>query len=81
VGKASGFDDATGLKLYTMLSKMPDAGNYLHSSMPDVKKWVTPKLVAEVKYYEKTPYGILRHPVFLKLRDDKLPKSCKIQYR
>jgi len=81
VGKASGFDDATGLKLYTMLSKMPDAGNYLHSSMPDVKKWVAPKLVAEVKYYEKTPYGILRHPVFLKLRDDKMPKSCKIQYR
>jgi bifunctional non-homologous end joining protein LigD len=81
VGKASGFDDATGLKLYTMISRMPNAGNYLHSSMPGVKKWVSPKIVVEVKYYEKTPYGILRHPVFLRIRDDKSPKDCKIQYR
>jgi len=78
VGKASGFDDATGLKLYNLLSKMPDAGNYLNASVPGVKKWVAPKLVVEVKYYEKTPYGILRHPVFLRIRDDKSPKSCKI---
>lgn len=81
VGKASGFDDVTGLRLYNTLSKMPDAGNYLHSPMPDVKKWVSPKLVVEVKYYEKTPYGILRHPVFLRIREDKSPKDCKIQYR
>lgn len=81
VGKASGFDDATGLRLYNALSKMSDTGNYLHSSMPGVKKWVSPKIVVEVKYYEKTPYGILRHPVFLRIRDDKSPKDCKIQYR
>lgn len=81
IGKASGFDDATGLKLYRAVSTMPDAGNYLHSPMPDVKKWVSPKIVVEVKYYEKTPYGILRHPVFLRIRDDKSPKDCKIQYR
>lgn len=81
VGKASGFDDATGLKLFNMISKMPSMGNYLHSSMPGIKKWVSPKIVVEVKYYEKTPYGILRHPVFLRIRDDKTPKECKIQYR
>ena len=39
------------------------------------------KNLVEVKYYEKTPYGILRHPVFLRIRDDKSPKDCKIQYR
>ena len=44
VGKASGFDDITGLKLYNALSKMPDAGNYLHSPMSGVKKWVAPKI-------------------------------------
>lgn len=81
VGKASGFDDATGLQLYHALSKMPDAGNYLNASVSGVKKWVAPKIVVEVKYYEKTPYGILRHPVFLRIRNDKLPKDCKIQYR
>jgi bifunctional non-homologous end joining protein LigD len=81
IGKASGFDDATGLYLYNALSKMPNAGNYLHSSLTGIQKWVSPKIVIEVKYYEKTHYGILRHPVFLRIRDDKLPKDCKIQYR
>lgn len=81
VGKASGFNDATGLQLYNTLMRMPNAGNYLHSSLKDVIRWVAPKLVAEVKYFEKTPYGILRHPVFLRMRDDKPPKECKIQYR
>ncbi len=33
--------------------------------------WVKPKLVAEVKFAERTPAGSLRHPVFLRLRDDK----------
>jgi len=81
VGKTSGFNDATGLKLYNMIMKMPNAGNYLNSPMKDVIKWIHPKFVVEVKYYEKTPYGILRHPVFLRIRDDKLPKDSKIQYR
>jgi bifunctional non-homologous end joining protein LigD len=81
IGKASGFDDATGLKLYNAISRMPNKDNYLQSSMPGVKKWVDPRIVVEVKYYEKTPYGVLRHPVFLRIRDDKEPKDCKIQYR
>jgi bifunctional non-homologous end joining protein LigD len=81
IGKASGFNDATGLHLYNIISKMPNAGNYLNSSIPGVQKWVSPKIVVEVKYYEKTQYGILRHPVFLRIRDDKPPKECKIQYR
>src|SRR5690606_6001938 len=34
-------------------------------------KWVAPELVAEVGYAEFTPDGILRHPSFLALRDDK----------
>lgn len=81
VGKASGFDDATGLKLYNALMKMPNAGNYLGTNVPGIKKWVPPRIVVEVKYFEKTKYGILRHPVFLRIRDDKLPKDCKIQYK
>lgn len=34
-------------------------------------KYVTPQLVAEIKYSEMTSEGRLRHPVFLGLRDDK----------
>lgn len=33
--------------------------------------WLRPKLVCEVKFSEWTPNNIMRHPVFLRLRDDK----------
>lgn len=39
--------------------------------------WVQPKLVCEIKYTEATRDGILRHPVFLHLRDDKKPVEVK----
>jgi len=38
--------------------------------------WVEPELVAEVRYKEWTPGGRLRHPVFLRLREDKAPEEC-----
>nr|WP_295887819.1 DNA ligase D [uncultured Devosia sp.] len=34
-------------------------------------RWVAPELVAEIGYTEFTPDGILRHPSFLALREDK----------
>lgn len=33
--------------------------------------WVRPDLIAEVRYHEITEEGLLRQPVFLRLRDDK----------
>ncbi|MEO8399020.1 MAG: non-homologous end-joining DNA ligase, partial [Ignavibacteriaceae bacterium] len=33
-------------------------------------KWVTPKLVCEVSFSEWTDEGLMRHPVFVGLRDD-----------
>ncbi len=36
-------------------------------------RWVKPKLVAQVQFTEWTSDGILRHPSFLGLRDDKNP--------
>ncbi len=38
--------------------------------------WVEPELVAEVRYREVTEGGLLRHPSFLRLRDDKRPEEC-----
>jgi bifunctional non-homologous end joining protein LigD len=38
--------------------------------------WIKPELVAEIKYLEFTPDGLLRAPVFVALRGDKDPKEC-----
>jgi bifunctional non-homologous end joining protein LigD len=39
--------------------------------------WVKPELVAEIKYLEITPDGLLRAPVFMALRTDKDPKEAQ----
>ena len=38
-------------------------------------RWVKPKLVAQIQFTEWTDEGILRHPSFLGLRDDKNPRD------
>jgi bifunctional non-homologous end joining protein LigD len=39
--------------------------------------WTSPELVAQVRFTEWTADAKLRHPVYLGLRDDKLPKEVK----
>ncbi len=43
--------------------------------------WVAPEWVCEVKYKEITPDGLPRHPVFLGLRNDKVPDECVRKFR
>ena len=38
--------------------------------------WVRPELVAEVRFKEFTEGGVIRHPAFVRLRDDKSPQEC-----
>jgi bifunctional non-homologous end joining protein LigD len=38
--------------------------------------WTRPELVCEVRYLERTDDGLLRQPVFVRLRDDKAPTEC-----
>ncbi len=38
--------------------------------------FVEPRLVCEVRYAEITDDGLLRQPVFVRLRDDKAPEEC-----
>lgn len=38
--------------------------------------WVAPEVVVEVRYKEWTRGGNLRHPVFLRVRDDKTAEEC-----
>jgi bifunctional non-homologous end joining protein LigD len=38
--------------------------------------WIKPKLVAQIRFTEWTGVGLMRHPAFLGLRDDKKPEEC-----
>ena len=40
-------------------------------------RWVTPKLVAQIGFGEWTTAGLLRHPRYLGLRDDKAAKEVR----
>jgi bifunctional non-homologous end joining protein LigD len=42
-------------------------------------RWVTPKLVAEIAYSEFTDEGMLRHPSFVALREDRDPRSVVLE--
>jgi len=50
--------------------------------VPDVDRdtvWVTPSVVGEVRYRERTDAGRLRHPAWRGLRDDKSPDDVRIE--
>lgn len=42
-------------------------------------RWIEPKLVAEIAYFEFTDEGVLRHPSYLGLREDKKPEAVVIE--
>ena len=42
----------------------------------NVKAWVKPRTVVEVKYYGKSRRGVFRFPDFLRVRTDKKPRQC-----
>src|SRR5579871_6309884 len=74
----TGFNQKSLAELHAKLQplivkKSPFAGAV--KALRDVT-WVKPDLVAEIKYHEITPDGLLRAPVFLHLRTDKDPKEC-----
>ncbi|HJU72112.1 MAG TPA: DNA ligase D [Gemmatimonadaceae bacterium] len=51
------------------------------AAIPETKTttWVEPQYVCEVRYREWTPDGLLRHPAFMRMRDDKSPDECQRQ--
>lgn len=44
-----------------------------------VQRWVRPELVAEVRYKNWTEAGLLRHPSFVRFREDKQPRECILE--
>ncbi|HYL78853.1 MAG TPA: DNA ligase D [Bryobacteraceae bacterium] len=74
----TGFNEKSLREIYSRLEplivkKSPFAGAV--KALRDVT-WVKPDLVAEIKFLEFTPDGLLRAPVFIALRTDKDPKEC-----
>ena len=55
-----------------------DAGEAL--SPDPTHRWVEPVLVCEVEFREYSAEGHLRHPIFVRFRDDKAPEECLSTY-
>ena len=74
----SGLDDQTIEELLAALETLPEPA---FSGLPDPRPrgavYARPQLVCEVRYTEVTSAGMLRHPVFLELRDDREPEDCE----
>jgi bifunctional non-homologous end joining protein LigD len=77
----TGFNDETLSELFTRLrefevsSRPVDKVPYLNRETT----WLKPVLVVEVKFDKWTRDGILRAPVFLRLRIDKKPEECIVE--
>ncbi|MDQ6813201.1 MAG: non-homologous end-joining DNA ligase [Bacteroidota bacterium] len=78
----SGFD-ATLLKdlyakLQPLITSTSPFAERVKTNMPVT--WVEPKYVCEIKFTEWTSDGKLRHPIFLRLREDKAAKDVNTQF-
>ena len=74
VGKVgSGFTDSTLTDLLQQMERYHSDSSPFGPSgdLSAAKGWVKPKLVAQVRYTERTKDGMLRHSVFIGLREDK----------
>ena len=72
VGTGFSMDDAQALQRQ-LDSRARKTNPFVNVPRPIAKsaKWVAPELVAEIAYTEFTPDGIMRHPSFRALREDK----------
>ncbi len=81
VGRAgTGFTDKTIGLLMELLPQFEtrlSPFEKLAEKIPEKVHWLKPRLVAEVKYKELTKAGTLRAPVFMGLRNDVKPETCR----
>lgn len=69
----TGFNDRQLEELHAMFRKAERKTSPFANAVPDQQAihWVTPKVVVEVEYTQRTRDGRLRHPAFHGLREDK----------
>ena len=77
VGRAgSGFSGEEADAVFAELNSCGE-GSVIAGTPDDLKvNWVAPRLVASVRYKQRTESGHLRSPVYLCLRNDKEPAEC-----
>jgi bifunctional non-homologous end joining protein LigD len=80
----SGIDTLTIMELYDRLQELriSKPSQDILDTVQFINRepiWVKPKLVAEIKFNEWTKDGIMRIPIFLRLREDELPQDCIIE--
>jgi bifunctional non-homologous end joining protein LigD len=75
----TGFDHETLSSLYKKMRPLTTKTSPFKKKIPlnAPITWIKPKLVAELKFTEWTTGGVMRHPVFLGLREDKNAKEIK----
>jgi bifunctional non-homologous end joining protein LigD len=75
----TGFDHRELERLMRLLKTIEQPASPFSGKVPTNERphWVEPRLVAQVRFTEWTADGILRHPVYLGLRDDKKPASVR----
>ena len=80
VGKASGFTEEQMKRLLQKMRRLKTDKPPVKDAekVNNVQAWVKPKIVVEVKYYERSKNGMFRFPDFLRVRTDKKPRECKL---
>jgi bifunctional non-homologous end joining protein LigD len=75
----TGFTERTLKDIYTKLTTLATPHSPFaqapETNMPVT--WVAPRLICEVRFSEWTAEGLMRHPVFLGLREDKSAKEVE----
>jgi len=81
VGKTSGFDEETMKRLLQEMRRLKTDRPPVKDAdkVSNVKAWVKPKIVVEVKYYERSKHGVFRFPDFLRVRTDKRLGECRLR--
>ncbi len=77
----TGFSESVLSETRQLLGGLVVAAPSCEGDMPaDLSnKWVEPDLVCEIRFKDFTEQGFLRHPVFLRFRDDKAPRDCELK--
>ncbi|MDQ2994073.1 MAG: DNA ligase D [Pseudomonadota bacterium] len=77
----TGFNQASIQFVYKKMSRLVQTKSHFKKILAGINKkstvWIKPQLIAQVRFSEWTDGGVLRHPSYLGLREDKKPKEVR----